>query len=419
VISESLNIPSLRFSDHNVNWDHVPLGKIGSFKNGLNKDKADFGFGVEFVNLMDVFGKSILSEANYGLVNANENETKLYNLLKGDVLFIRSSVKRTGVGETSLIPEDLKKVVYSGFLIRFREYSPMLDLHFKRYCFTTQKFRKRLLSFATTSANTNINQESLEKIILSFPSLSEQQKIAAFLSAVDQKIQLLQRKKELLEQYKKGIMQKLFSQEIRFKREDGSDYPDWEEKKLGEYIDLLSGFAFKGSTITENPSGKPLLRGINITEGEIRHSNEMDRYYLGPTDMLNKYIVIENDLVIGMDGSKVGKNSALISQVDEGALLVQRVARIRPTVRSNIRYIYQLIRSPRFIRYVDTVNTSSGIPHISLKQIRDFIVPIPSLNEQNNIADLLMEMDTNISLTRLSISSMNYFKKGLLQQMFV
>jgi type I restriction enzyme, S subunit len=265
----------------------------------------------------------------------------------------------------------------------------------------------------------SLSKSIINNIRINLPSLPEQQKIATFLSAVDKKIQLLQLKKKLLGQYKKGAMQKIFSQQIRFKDENGNDYPDWEEKKLGEYIDLLSGFAFKGSTISENPSGKPLLRGVNITEGEIRHSNEMDRYYLGPTDILNKYIVIENDLVIGMDGSKVGKNSSLISQSDEGALLVQRVARIRPTARSNIRYIYQLIRSPKFIRYVDTVNTSSGIPHISLKQIKDFLVPMPSLNEQDKIGNLLMEMDTKISLMKLSISKMKYFKKGLLQQMFV
>lgn len=204
----------IRFKDENgkeyPKWEKKKLGDIGEFKNGINKSKEDFGFGVPFVNLMDVFGKSTISELKLDLVNANEKEIKLYELKKGDVLFIRSSVKKEGVGETSLVLEDLNNTVFSGFLIRFRDEKIRLDLNFKKYCFATRKFRESLISLSTTSANTNINQESLNDLVISLPAIPEQFQIANFLSAIDEKINHCQLQIEKTVLYKKGLLQKMF-----------------------------------------------------------------------------------------------------------------------------------------------------------------------------------------------------------------
>ena len=151
------NIPELRFLEFKGEWQTIPLMNIGEFKNGINKSKEDFGFGSPFVNLMDVFGNPITKLENLGLVNVNEKEKELYKLRTGDVLFIRSSVKREGVGETSLVINEDNDAIYSGFLIRFRDNKIPLDLHFKRYCFWTSKFRHSLILMSTTSAKTNIN----------------------------------------------------------------------------------------------------------------------------------------------------------------------------------------------------------------------------------------------------------------------
>jgi len=191
-------------------WEIKKLVEIGEFKNGINKGKEDFGFGSPFINLMDVFGKSTISNLKLDLVNANEKELKLYELKKGDVLFIRSSVKKSGVGETSLIMNDLKDTVFSGFLIRFRDTKIKLDLGFKKYCFAVRKFRENLISLSTTSANTNINQESLNELEISFPSPAEQTKIANFLSAIDEKISQCDSQITKTEQYKKGLLQQMF-----------------------------------------------------------------------------------------------------------------------------------------------------------------------------------------------------------------
>ncbi|WP_053002173.1 restriction endonuclease subunit S [Kordia jejudonensis] len=204
----------LRFKDVDGNefpkWEEKRLKDVGEFKNGINKDKKDFGFGFPFINLMDVFGKPTISDLDLDLVNVNDKELELYELKKGDVLFIRSSVKQSGVGETSVVLRDLKNTVYSGFLIRFRDNKIKIDLNYKKYCFSSKSFRNNLISLSTTSANTNINQESLNKLKIQLPSLKEQTKIATFLSAIDNKIALVATQIENTQQFKKGLLQQMF-----------------------------------------------------------------------------------------------------------------------------------------------------------------------------------------------------------------
>ena len=193
---------------------------------------------------------------------------------------------------------------------------------------------------------------------------------------------------------------------------------DWKSQPIGNHINLLSGFAFKGDDISEEKTGIPILRGINITEGFIRHSSDIDRYYDGSLDKLKKYLLKEGDLVLGMDGSKVGKNVAIISKEDSNSLLIQRVARLRPNQNASIQFVYHHIFSPRFHRYVDIVNTSSGIPHISAQQIKDFKIFFPSLPEQQKIASFLSAIDKKIQQLTRKKALLETYKKGVMQKLF-
>jgi type I restriction enzyme, S subunit len=228
---------------------------------------------------------------------------------------------------------------------------------------------------------------------------------------------------EGLKDHKKGLMQNLFPQEgetvpkYRFKEfvNDG----EWKDKKLENYIDLFSGIAFKSEELSDDDSGIPILRGINITEGYIRHSKEIDKYFVGNLDNLKKYLIKENDIVIGMDGSKVGKNVALIKKEDENSILIQRVARIRTNEKSDIKYVYHHFLSNKFRGYVDTVNTSSGIPHISAQQIKDFKIGFPpKLKEQQKIAECLSSLDSLITAQAEKVEQLKLHKKGLMQGLF-
>ncbi len=197
-------------------WIVYALGEIGKFKNGLNKDSQAFGHGSPFVNLMDVFGvNSIASNEQLGLVECTNFEQNTYDLRSGDVIFVRSSVKPSGVGLTIVIKKDLGETVYSGFLIRFRD-DGFIDTAFKKHCFYEEGFRKRIISSSSVSANTNISQDSLKGLLIPLPpTKAEQTAIATILSYMDAEITTLENKLEKIRQIKQGMMQELLTGRIR------------------------------------------------------------------------------------------------------------------------------------------------------------------------------------------------------------
>jgi len=205
-----------RLAGFSGDWETKTLGEIGDFKNGINKGKDDFGFGFPFVNLMDIFGISkVFPNLKFGLVNSSVAERKMYELKKGDVLFVRSSVKPEGVGLSSLVTADLENTVYSGFLIRFRDYGK-LDFEFKEHCFFEEDFRQRLIDNSTVSANTNINQDALKKLTIYLPPTKEEQKaIAQILNDMNAQIEKLKQQRDKYKAVKQGMMQELLTGKTR------------------------------------------------------------------------------------------------------------------------------------------------------------------------------------------------------------
>jgi len=414
-IARSQNVPQVRFPEFNDDWEVKRLGGIGE----INPKSDDLPSEFIYIDLESVKKGILLKETKVSKKSAPSRAQRL--LLKNDILF--QMVRPYQKNNFFFNRENNRYVSSTGYAqIRTNE-----DSRYLYFYLHTSKFVNDVLTRCTGTSYPAINSNDLSKIPITFPQLPEQKKIAHFFSVVDKKLNQLQEKLNGLELYKKGMMQQIFSQQLRFKDNtstalstgNGQDFPNWEVKKLGNYIEVISGFAFKGDDISEDKNGIPLLRGINITEGHIRHSKQIDRFYNGKYETLEKYFLQENDLVIGMDGSKVGKNVSLITKKDVNSLLIQRVARLRSNGKSNINFVFQIIFSIWFIRYVDIVNTSSGIPHISLKQINDFSFNFPSLKEQTEIANFLSKIDEKINAVNTQIETTKTYKKGLLQKMFV
>lgn len=292
-----------------------------------------------------------------------------------------------------------------------------------RFLFASLLLAKpRLMDLGAGNTFKELSASALKSFKIALPARAEQQKIADCLTSLDEVIAAQGRKVEALKAHKRGLMQQLFPREgetrPRLRFPEFRNAPEWKEEPLGDLVDLLSGYPFKGEDIVDDSSGERLMRGINITEGAIRHSSDIDRYYLGSLEGLEKFRLEANDLVIGMDGSKVGKNSALIEDVDAGALLVQRVARLRTASASLMKFIFHQVHSPRFHSYVDRINTSSGIPHISAKQIREYPIHSTIGQEQQCIADSLSTLDTQITSETARLAALKNHKQGLMQQLF-
>ena len=192
-------------------WEIIKLSELCTLTNGISKGKDYFGHGNRMVNLQDVFSLNWLTDnSEFDLVEVTPKELEEKRIIKGDVLFIRSSVKPSGVGLPCVIATEMKDTVFSGFIIRARFFQERLDIGYKRYCFLEEDFRNAIMKKCSVSANTNINQENLENIGVKTPCLEEQQKIADFLSAYDEAISYAKQELDKWKELKKGLLQQMF-----------------------------------------------------------------------------------------------------------------------------------------------------------------------------------------------------------------
>jgi len=198
----------VRASNLCISWEQRKLGDLGSLKNGMNFSKDAMGHGYAFVNLQNIFGNNVVEAKSLGLAEASEKQLLEYSLQKGDVLFVRSSVKLEGVGEVALVAENLENTTYSGFIIRFRD-GYGLNNDFKKFVFATKKVRDQIMSQATNSANKNISQSVLENLTFEIPSKDEQKQIGEFFSNLDNLITLHQRKRDDLKDLKRVFLYRI------------------------------------------------------------------------------------------------------------------------------------------------------------------------------------------------------------------
>lgn len=374
-------------------WEVKDLGELGAFKNGINKSADGFGFGYPFINLMDVFGKNIIiSNSSLGLINSNNVEKEVYNLKKGDVIFIRSSVKPSGVGKTAVINCDLKDTVYSGFLIRYRNDS--LNTDFKRYCFDSRYFRNNIISGSTISANTNINQEVLKVLKLAYPkSLKEQQAIAEVLSDTDTWIESLEQliaKKQLIKQ---GAMQKLLTPD------PSTSSGDWEVKKLGEICEIVMGQSPLSQFYNQKEIGLPLIQG----NADIENRKTIIRNF---TSQITKKGNVD-DIIMSVR-APVGE----IAKATTDCCLGRGVCALR--YFNDFLYHYMVFAENQW----HTFSTGSTFDSVNSSQIIEFEINIPkSFSEQIHIATILSDMDAEIEALENKLTKAQQIKQGLMQEL--
>ena len=370
-------------------WRSVPLSELGKFKNGINKNSEAFGHGHPFVNLMDVFGvSSIATSEALGLIDSNNAEQQTYDLRKGDVIFIRSSVKPSGVGLTAVVEKDLPKTVYSGFLVRFRDGGALSD-GFKRHCFYEEGFRKRVIDASSVSANTNINQDSLKRLILPLPPTeAEQEAIAEALSDADALIESLEQLLAKKRQIKQGAMQELLTGKKRLPGFTG----EWEVKRLGDVASLYQPTTISAKHFTE--SGYPVY-GANGVVGfysQLNHETwQVTVTCRGSTcGTVNR--TVDRCWITG---------NAMVLNCDQNQQL-------------NKEFFYHLLCSQDLSDCI----TGTGQPQIVRAPLAAFEVPHPPTKaEQEAISAILSDMDAEIAALEAKLAKARRIKQGMMQEL--
>ncbi|STA99776.1 restriction endonuclease subunit S [Clostridium baratii] len=396
---EKRNVPKLRFKGFEDEWIEYKLGNFLEFKNGINADKDDYGKGVKFINVLDILSNNYIIYDNIiGRVNIDDKTLEKYSVNYGDILFQRSSETREEVGTANVYLGD-KTVTFGGFVIRGKkigEYNPI----FMNGLLKSKSARKEITTKSGGSTRYNVGQEILMDVNIKLPSLEEQSKIANFLSNVDNIIEEQEGKVKDLEQYKKGMMQKIFEQEVRFKDENGGEYPEWEEKKLGECIVCLDNMR------------KPL----NSTERQEMKGNIPYYGANGIVDYINDFIFDERLILLAEDGGNFDEFATRpIAQIITGKSWINNHAHVLKAKDNYIDYIFYTLVHKDIREYINGTSRAK----LNKSDMLDIKIDIPCIEEQTKIANFLSNIDNIIEEEKKKLEDLKLWKKGLLQQMFV
>lgn len=377
--------PKLRFPEFEGEWKKKKLKEIGTFLGGgtPSTKKIEFWNGnIPWISSSDISEDNIFDIRKTRFITSqavNESATKI--VPKNSILI----VSRVGVGKVAVSNADLCTSQDFTNINLFDS-----DHIFVAYLIKNET--KKLIEFNQGTSIKGFVKSDLEDLVVVMPLKSEQTKIANFLSSIDEKINLLKEKKALLEEYKKGMMQKIFNQEIRFKDDNGNDFEEWEEKTLGE-VSSKESSNISANKIEDN-FGEFIIYGAS---GVLKKVN----FYLQENDYIS----------IIKDGAGVGR----IFYCEGKSSVLGTMEMIKPIEGINTYFLYCLLNNIDFSKFI----TGSTIPHIYYKDYSKVICGIPCLKEQTKIANFLSAIDEKITLVATQIEDTQEYKKGLLQQMFV
>ena len=414
--------PKLRFKEFDGDWNSIAIGKFLKIKSGLGFKAEEYSTEQEIrlLQIENVGYGAVKWTHNVKFVPTNYLDVHKDLVLKeGDlVLALNRPVTNDQLKIAKLTQEDSPSILYQrvGKLDFLKE-----DID-KEFIF--QIFKKDVKNYVLNSSIGSdqpfISTTDLYKHKLCIPLKEEQTKIASFLSAVDEKINQLTQKHELLSQYKQGMMQKLLSQQLRFKADDGSEFGEWEEVRLGNLVDLTSGFAFKSDFFSED--GNKLITPKNFTTtGKANFTDTNTKWTTEISD--KKYICRPNDLLVLLTDltqscELLGK-PILLSQDDGNVLLNQRIVKIIPNRKLEKPFLLYLLLTDDFHELIVSTASGTTVKHSSNKVLQSFHFYLPCLEEQTKIANFLSVIEQKIEVVAQQIEQAKTWKKGLLQQMFV
>ncbi|ANQ51429.1 restriction endonuclease subunit S [Flammeovirga sp. MY04] len=406
------NIPVLRFPEFSGEWEAKKLSNcIKSLETGVSVNSEDISVDKNEFGILKTSAVSkglFIEYQNKRIIKDDLKRAKL-NPTKDSILISRMNTPEL-VGESGYISRDYPNLFVPDRLWKVSTYDNTV-MKWLSYFLTTPKTRYYISSKATGTSGSmkNISKPSLLSINVVLPKSGEQQKIADFLSSVDKKIGQLEEKKSLLEEYKKGVMQKIFSREIRFKADDGSEFEEWEEKKLGEFMEERSEYPIKDLP----------LYSLTIEEGIVPKSERYERSFL-VKDEKNAYKVMkENDFAFNPMNLRFGALARHKNDFDVSVSKYYNIFFINS--RGDAKYFEDFLTSYNMIQYYNKMSTGSleEKKRVHYLEFIKFKLLIPSLPEQQKIANFLTSLDRKIEVVGKELEGVKEWKKGLLQGMFV
>ena len=414
--TEKQLVPALRFKEFDRDWNETSLEDVIQILSG-------FAFKSSYFSEV---GQPLLTPKNFtkdGRAKFNDRNTKFtteivdekYLCKSGDLLVLLTDLTPSCelLGKPVVLTDSDGEVLLNQRIIKITADNTKISKDFLSNVFLTETYHRRIKDTATGTTVRHSSNKIIYAYKTGLPSLPEQQKIASFLSAVDEKIQQLTKNKILLEEYKKGVMQQLFSGELRFKDEIGNTYPDWESRKMSEVL-----FEHK-----LNSTGSEVVFSVSVHKGLVNQVEHLGRVFAAKnTDNYN--LVQPGDIVYTK--SPTGSFPLGIikqSKIDKNVIVSPLYGVFTPETEG-LGYMFNVFfESPINVKnYLASIIQKGAKNTINITNTtflsKKMKLPV-SKEEQNKIGDFLKEIDAKIAKTKNQITQTQTFKKGLLQQMFI
>ena len=395
-------VPKLRFKEFSDEWEEKKLREIieiSNLKYNPTKENKKYPC-IELESLTQETGK-ILNQ-----FNSLEQKSIKNKFNKEEILFgkLRPYLKKYYFTEFEGVCSSEIWVFTSKINIK----------KFIYYFIQTEKF----LTLANTTSGTKMPRADwslMKDENFLIPSLQEQGKIANFLSSIDKKISLTEEKLELFREYKKGVMQKIFSQELRFKDSNGNDYPEWEEKRLGDIFERIT---------EKNTENNINILTISAQYGLVSQTEFFNKS-VASKDLSKYYLLKKDDFAYNKSYSNGYPFGAIkkLNKYEKGIVSTLYIC-FRLKNRNNIvDFFEQFFESKKIDKNIQDIAQEGarnhGLLNVSTQDFFDIYILVPLLEEQQKIADFLSSIDSKIENMEKELEGLKEFKKGLLQQMFV
>ena len=416
--------PKLRFKEFDGDWTSKQLGKIIGISSASRVFKEQWqDSGVPFFRTSDVvsiFKNKENEKAYISLELFEELAKKSGKIKQGDLLVTGGG----SIGIPYLVPND-QPLYFKDADLLWMKSSGIVEGSFLYNFFISPKFREYLKSISHTGTISHFTIEQAKATPFGFPSKEEQTKIASFLSNVDEKISQLTQKHQLLSQYKQGMMQKLFSQQIRFKADDGSEFGEWEEKTLIDSVDTNIKWSFTGGPFGSNLKSEDYTElGIRIIQlqniGDGAFLNDY-KIYTSP-EKANELLscnIYPDEILISKMGDPVARCCIVPKHHDRYVMCSDGIRLVVDKKNYSSIFMFYQINYQDFRQSASDVSTGSTRKRIGLSDLKQLPIKAPCLEEQTKIANFLSAIDQKIEVVAQQIEQAKQWKKGLLQQMFV
>lgn len=411
----------LRFPQFTDEWQVKKLGDITTrMQSGLSRKLSNTDIGLPVIRSNNIQDQSIkTSDISYWYVKDPQGaKTESYFLENGDLLinFINSLSQ---IGKFAIYKDELNRpAIFTTNIMRL-SFSKDVNADFIFYSLCSKRYTDYIQSITKPAVNqASFTTVDLKKFKLKLPSLDEQEKIAEFLTAVDERIALMEKKLELLKKYKKGVMQKIFTQQIRFKDENGDLYPDWEERKLGRIGETYTGLT--GKSADDFGDGSNFITYMQIFSNSRIDTDKFAKVKVGAEERQNK--VKEGDIFFTTSSEtpeEIGYTSVLLDKVHDtylNSFCFGYRADANILLPGFARFLFHSSKTRKSISRLAQGSTRFNLSKNTLMKMG---IDLPSVEEQQEIVNFLTILDDKIELENKKLQKAKRFKKSLLQRMFV